>query len=84
MKHGNVKNVLFGYTRLIIRILDFYNYYSQSFIPSQPSVALLYPLTRSAEIIKDFDIFVISESKLDSVFPNAQLKVTGIKFFRYD
>ena len=37
-----------------------------------------------AEIIKDFDNFVISESKLDSIFPNTQLKITGIKFFRYD
>ena len=37
-----------------------------------------------AEIIKDFDIFVISESKLDSIFPNAKLKITGIKLFRYD
>ena len=26
-----------------------------------------------AEIIKDFDIFLISESKLDSTFPNAQI-----------
>ena len=54
------------------------------FYPISAHVALLYPLTRSPEIIKDFDIFVKSESKLDSVFPNAQLKVTGTKFFRYD
>ena len=33
-----------------------------------------------AEIIKDFDNFVISESKVDSIFPNSQLKITGIKF----
>ena len=37
-----------------------------------------------AEIIKDFDIFLISESKLDSTFPNAQFKITGFKIFRYD
>ena len=35
-------------------------------------------------IIKDFDIFPISESKLDSTFPNAQVKITGFKIFRYD
>ena len=32
-----------------------------------------------AEIIKDFDIFLISESKLDSTFPNAQSKTTGFE-----
>ena len=37
-----------------------------------------------AEIIKDFDIFLISESKLDSNFPNEQFKITGFKIFRYD
>ena len=37
-----------------------------------------------AEIIKDFDIFLISKSKLDSTFPNAQFKITGFKIFRYD
>ena len=37
-----------------------------------------------AEIIKDFDIFLISKSKLDSGFPNAQLKVTGFKINRYN
>ena len=37
-----------------------------------------------AEIIKDFDIFLISESKLDSTFPNAQFKITSFKIFRYD
>ena len=37
-----------------------------------------------AEIIKDFDIFLISESKLDSTFPNVQFKITGFKNFRYD
>ena len=38
-----------------------------------------------AEIIKDFDIFLISESKLDSTsFPNAQFKITGFKIFSYD
>ena len=37
-----------------------------------------------AEIIKNFAIFLISESKLDSTFPNAQFKVTGFYIFRYD
>ena len=37
-----------------------------------------------AEIIKDFDIFLISESKLDSTFPNAQFKITGFKIFSYE
>ena len=37
-----------------------------------------------AEIIKDFDIFLISESKLNSTFGNAQFKITGFKIFRYD
>ena len=37
-----------------------------------------------AEIFKDFDIFLISESKLDSTFPNTQFKITGFKIFRYD
>ena len=38
-----------------------------------------------AEIIKDFDIFLISEEvKLDSTFPNAQFKIIGFKSFRYD
>ena len=36
------------------------------------------------EIIKDFDIVLISASKLDSTFPNAQFKITGFKIFRYD
>ena len=37
-----------------------------------------------AEIVKDFDIFLISESKLHSTFPNAQFEITGFKIFRYD
>ena len=37
-----------------------------------------------AEIIKEFNIFLMSEPKLDSTFPNAQFKITGLKFFRYD
>ena len=37
-----------------------------------------------AEIIKDFDIFLISGSKLDSTLPNAQFKITGFNVFRYD
>ena len=30
-------------------------------------------------IIKDFDIFLISESKLDWTFSNAQFRATGFK-----
>ena len=37
-----------------------------------------------AKIMKDFDIFLISESNLHSTFPNAQFKITGFKIFRYD
>ena len=37
-----------------------------------------------AEITKDFGIFLISESKLDSAFPNAQFKITAFKISRYD
>ena len=32
-----------------------------------------------AEIIKDFDIFLITDSKLNSTFPNAQFKITDFK-----
>ena len=35
-------------------------------------------------IIKDFDVFLISESKLDSTFPNAQVTITDFKISRYD
>ena len=37
-----------------------------------------------AEIIKDFDIFLISESNLDWTFPNAQFKITVFKIFKND
>ena len=37
-----------------------------------------------AEIIEDFDIFLISESRLDSTFPNALFKITSFKIFRCD
>ena len=37
-----------------------------------------------AETITNFDIFVISESKIDSSFPNAQFKINKYKLFRYD
>ena len=33
-----------------------------------------------AKIIKDFNIFLISESKLDSMFPNAKFKDFEISF----
>ena len=37
-----------------------------------------------AEIIKHFDISLMSESKLESTFLNAQFQITGFKIFRYD
>ena len=37
-----------------------------------------------AETITNFDIFVISESKIDSSFPNAQFKINKYKLFRDD
>ena len=36
------------------------------------------------EIIKIFNIFLISESKLDASFPNNQFKINGYKCFRRD
>ena len=36
------------------------------------------------EIIKNFNIFLISESKLDASFPNNQFKINGYKCFRCD
>ena len=32
-----------------------------------------------AETIRNFDIFSISEAKIDSTFPNMQLKISGYK-----
>ena len=37
-----------------------------------------------ADIISNFSIFLISESKLDSSFPNSQFKINGYKIFRCD
>ena len=37
-----------------------------------------------AETITNFDIFLISESKIDSTFPNMQFKINGYKVFRHD
>ena len=37
-----------------------------------------------ADIISNFSIFLISESKLDSSFPNSQFKINGYKIFRRD
>ena len=34
---------------------------------------------RITEIIKDFDIFLISEAKLNSTFPNTLFKITSFK-----
>ena len=36
------------------------------------------------ETITNFDIFLISESKIDSTFPNMQFKINGYKLFRLD
>ena len=36
------------------------------------------------EIIKNFNIFLISESKLDASFPKTQFKINGCKCFRHD
>ena len=36
-------------------------------------------------LIKDkFDVFLVSESKLDSSFPEAQFKIRGYRIFRQD
>ena len=37
-----------------------------------------------AETITNFDIFLISESKIDSTFPNMQFKINLYKLFRRD
>ena len=37
-----------------------------------------------AETITNFDIFLISKSKIDSTFPNMQFKINGYKLFRCD
>ena len=37
-----------------------------------------------AETITNFDIFLISESKIDSTFPNMQFKINVYKLFRRD
>ena len=36
------------------------------------------------DLIRDFDIFLISESKLDDTFPNDQFKIDHYKIFRFD
>ena len=36
------------------------------------------------DLIRDFDIFLISESKLDDTFPNKQFKIDHYKIFRLD
>ena len=36
------------------------------------------------EIIQVFDIFLVSESKLDNTFPTNLFKINGYKIFRYD
>ena len=36
------------------------------------------------DLIRDFDIFLISESKLDDTFPNNQFKIDHYKMFRLD
>ena len=37
-----------------------------------------------AEFIESFNIFLISESKLDDTFPNYQFNINGFKIFRCD
>ena len=37
-----------------------------------------------AETISKFDVFLISESKIDSTFTNFQFKINGYKLFRRD
>ena len=37
-----------------------------------------------AEFIENFNIFLISESKLDDTFPNRQFHINGFKIFRCD
>ena len=37
-----------------------------------------------AETIPNFDMFLISESKIDSTFPNMQFKINGYNLFRSD
>ena len=36
------------------------------------------------DLIRDFDIFLILESKLDDTFPNNQFKIDHYKMFRLD
>ena len=36
------------------------------------------------DIIKLFDMFLVSESKLDHTFPNNQFRINGYKIFRLD
>ena len=37
-----------------------------------------------ADITSNLSLFLISESKLDSSFPNSQFKINGYKIFRRD
>ena len=37
-----------------------------------------------AETITNFDIFLISESPIDSTYPNVQFKINRYKLFRRD
>ena len=37
-----------------------------------------------AEFIENFNIFLISESKLDDTFPSEEFRISGFKIFRYD
>ena len=36
------------------------------------------------DIIKLFDVFLVSESKLDHTFPSNQFRINGYKIFRLD
>ena len=36
------------------------------------------------DLIKPFDVFLVSESKLDHTFPSKQFRISGYKIFRLD
>ena len=38
----------------------------------------------TADVMSSFSVFLISESKLDSSFPNSQFKIYGYEIFRRD
>ena len=36
------------------------------------------------DVIKLFNVFLVSESKLNKAYPNNQFRINGYTFFRYD